>query len=450
MMLRPILRGRIQSPFGSISCLSAVGRLDKFLQRCASSSSKISSDSNDHDKQYSFLYDLPYQFLRASNIDNFDESTSQRKDVVYNHETGKPESRSHTNLEKGNVSIDKCIIEQNKECKICWSDGTWSYHNIDRLKQQYLSWKKSRPEDRILWSSLTENDVRQSSDLSISFQSLVADDGSDGMGRALKSLYQYGILLVTETPVNDDGVGVATLGAALSGGSVKDNPSASLLAKYRLGGADVTLPSGTDGPLRTLYGKVWATTSGSQPDGTSVADSAYGNDALPLHTDMTYLRDPPGLQIFTMVQPARVGGESVFCDGFAVADTLRTTNSAAFDVLRNTSRSFHSLDNATGWNLRATGPVIQTRDGRIVGIRHNDLDRLPDLPPEDAVKREEMDAFYEALERAHANWDSIIAEEKFRLVMKLGRGDTMVVANQVRVFLCTTFSSFYLSTFFCS
>ena len=104
----------------------------------------------------------------------------------------------------------------------------------------------------------------------------------------------------------------------------------------------------------------------------------------------------------------------------------------AFEVLSNTSRTFHSQDKVTGWYLKATGPVIQVRDGRIGSIRHNDLDRLPDLPPNDMVETEEIDAFYDDLESAHENWDSLIAEDKFRLVMKLDRGDTMVVANQVR------------------
>ena len=40
-----------------------------------------------------------------------------------------------------------------------------------------------------------------------------------------------------------------------------------------------------------------------------------GTDGLPLHTDFTYVRDPPGLQVFTMRAPALVGGESVFADG---------------------------------------------------------------------------------------------------------------------------------------
>ena len=399
-------------------------------KRWATTPQAFRSFIKDDDEKYAFLYGLPPQFLRDSDLRNFDETTSQRNNVQFNIQTGKIEAKRPILSEKC-VSIDKCIIDQCNRCEVYWSDGTSSHHDVDALKQRYLSWKKCRPEDRTLWEGLTEKDMRLSSDLSISFESLISDDGS-GMSRAIKTLYQYGIMLVTNTPVNDNGVGIAALGAALSGGSVKDSPSSSLLENYRLGGTEVVLPSGTDGPFRTLFGGVWATTSAGQPSGTSVADSAYGNDALPLHTDMTYLWDPPGLQIFAMVQPALTGGESIFCDGFAVAERLRTSDPTAFDTLSNTSRTYHSRDKVTGWNLKAIGPVIQVRDGRITGIRHNDLDRLSDLPPSNFVEKVEMDEFYYKLESAHEKWDSLLAQDKFRLVMRLERGDTMVVANQVR------------------
>ncbi len=426
-MLRSFLRLPRNKSLSRIISSSVCLTQPSFRQkRCSSSAIPDDDDA----EKISFLYDLPSHFLRDSDLNNFDETTFQRKNVPFDIKTGKPELKKRV-LPKKSVSIDECIIVGSNQCKISWSDGISSHHDINAVKQRYWSWKRCRPEDRTLWKGLTEEDVRLSSDLSISFESLVSEDGS-GMSKAIKTIYQYGILLVTNTPVDDNGVGIAALGASLSGGSVKDRPSSSILANYRLGGTEVVLPDATDGPLRTLFGGVWATTSAGQPSGTSVADSAYGNDGLPLHTDMTYLEDPPGLQIFTMVQPAVAGGESVFCDGFAVADALRMNDPTAFEILSKTPRIYHSQDRVTGWNLRATGPVIEVRDGRLIRIRHNDLDRLPDLPPCSVTERAQMDEFYEDLESAHEKWDALLAHDKFRLVMKLGRGDTMVVANQVR------------------
>jgi Taurine catabolism dioxygenase TauD, TfdA family len=396
------------------------------------SSSLPQSDDNDDD-DLSFVYSLPWQFLRSADCANFDKSTHQRIDVPYESATGKPvlsSSRSVPLSKQRSLSIEGYAVMDDNKCSLLWSDGRKSLYDLPWLERQFHHWKMSQREDRIMWKGMTEESVRKSSHLSMSFQELISEDGS-GMSRALKALYQYGIVLVTKTPLDDDGLGVSVLGAALSGGSVKDRRSTSILANFRAGGKEIVLPSGTDGPLRTLYGRVWSTSSANQADGTSIADSAYTNDALPLHTDSSYHREPPGLQIFTMVQPALVGGQSVFCDGFSIAEVLRTKNPAAFEILSRTTRRYFSQDKVTGWHLEASGPVIEVKHGRIVGIRHNDLDRLPDMPPNDIIEPREIDEFYDDLHSAHAAWDALLAQDKFRLVVNLNPGDTMVVANQV-------------------
>jgi len=189
--------------------------------------------------------------------------------------------------------------------------------------------------------------------------------------------------------------------------------------------------------------------------GASKADSAYGHDALPLHTDMTYFQTPPGLQIFTMIQPASMGGESIFCDGLAVAETLRRENYPAFDILCKNGRTYRCMDEDVGWHLEATGPIIQAVDhgeslastsgkrslqdqrwGSVLSIRHNDLDRLPDLPPyfvaNPTVQQHDstVSSFYQDLEYAHKALDEILTRDEFRLVVKLKPGETVVVVNQ--------------------
>lgn len=391
---------------------------------------------------------LPVQFLRSSDSNNFDQTTHQRNDVTFALDTGKV-TGTKVVTPTATLSIQEYSMKDenhdNTMISILWSDGVTSEHNLSSLERHFQQWTKQLPEDRVLWSNLSESKVRESPDLSMSYKTLIygtdvdttdqvgrgssSSSSSLGMQRALRSLYEYGILLVTDTPTND--ASIAALGASLSGGSLKDRATNSILENYRRGGTETVLPNATDGPLRTLYGSVWATSSGAQADGTSVADSAYGSDGLPLHTDSTYLRDPPGLQIFTMVQPALQGGESVFGDGFAVAEALRQSNPDAFNVLSQTVRRYHSRDEVTGWRLEASGPVIEVRhDGRIVGIRHNDLDRLPDLPPSHMTDPQDMNAFYDQLDEAHQAWDALLGQDRFRLVMKLQPGDTMVVANQ--------------------
>lgn len=376
---------------------------------------------------------LPPQFLRAMDSSEFDRSTFQRTNVHYNPKDGRPRLRSEPIdcEEVASCSFDAAT----DEFKIAWHDGVVSHYPKNWVEQELSKWQGGATEliKKRLWTDLTEEKVR-STNLSISFQNAVLTD--EGMGQALKALYQYGIVLVTGTPTEDGGAGVAALAAALGGGSVKDDNPTSLLSHFRNNPntATIQLPHGTDGPLRTLYGTVWSTSSSGQADGASVADSAYGQEALPLHTDMTYQQDPPGLQIFTMVQPATKGGESVFGDGFAVAEHLRSVNPAAFATLSNTVRRFRCIDPTTGWHLEAYGSVIKVRNEQIVGIRHNDLDRLPDLPPrpsnKSAASTQSTRDFYESLHTAHQAWDELLSMDKFRLKMALQPGDTMVVANQ--------------------
>ena len=388
------------------------------------------------------ILSLPLQYLRKMDPSQFDANTHQRLDVNYDSNSGKPIIAK----EENKLAVSECSYNDLTESfRILWEDGQSSEYSHQWVQQELWKWQGDnnnhsdnftiKTEPRIkLWRNLDDEQVRNpDSGLSQSFHDTVMTD--EGSKRALKALYEYGIVLVTGTPTEDGGSGVAALAAALGGGSMKhDNPN-SLLSHYRSNPTSTSptmLPHGTDGPLRTLYGGVWSTASSGQAEGTSVADSAYGQDGLPLHTDMTYHQDPPGLQIFTMAQPATKGGESVFGDGFALAERLRTNNPEAFATLSQTSRRYHSIDALTGWHLEAHGPVISVRNGHVVGIRHNDLDRLPDLPPI-GYSQTEREEFYEKLERAHQAWDELIAMDEFRLVVPLKAGDTMVVANHVSI-----------------
>lgn len=366
---------------------------------------------------------LPTRYLRAMDASNFDSVTLQRTDVPFDATTGKPLHRTFEDLEIMNCSFDR------EHYRVTWSDGLISMYSATWVEEALQKWKGGPKLDRVLWSGLTEEIVRSSPMLSMSFEHAISEEG---MKVSLRSLFEYGIMIVTNTPIHDGGAGVAVLASSLGGGSIKN--STSLWTNYWKGGHnEIVLPRGTDGPMRTLYGTIWSTTSSGQAAGSSVADSAYGHEGLPLHTDMTYHRDPPGLQIFTMVQPAISGGESVFGDGFASAERLRRANPEAFAVLSTVNRRYRCVDHATGWHLEASGPVITDNNGEVVMIRHNDLDRLPDLPP--AECRDDVDSFYAKVHAAHLAWDQILAEDNMRLVIGLQPGDTIVVANQVSLLL---------------
>ena len=95
-------------------------------------------------------------------------------------------------------------------------------------------------------------------------------------------------------------------------------------------------------------------------------------------------------------------------------------------------------------NSPATGPLIETIPsgknewGPVKSIRHNDLDRLPDLPPYTSSDTTGIptyddinnDTFYRHMREAHEAWNDILRRDSMRFVIHLEAGDCILVANQ--------------------
>ena len=342
-----------------------------------------------------WIYSLPRRFLRDW---EFDEYTHQRTNVAFNSHDGRlMPKESDYSLE---ISTITSINADN--IHVHWKDGHITKYSKSKL-QQHLDAinynnenNKTSGQEIIPWKGWEENDVTR-----LKYDDVVEDENSKL--ELLKTLYQYGIVCVTSTPCTDQGI--SKLVHSVLGGTI----------------------------MNTLYGQIWSTTSVSN-NTNSEADSAYGCGALPLHTDMTYYQNPPGLQIFTMKTPAAKGGASIFADGYALVQDLPIE---ARDILSTTIRHYQSIDDPT-WHLQASGPIIEyfqndnSHQQRIRCIRHNDLDRLPDLPT--SFNDEGEENFYRKLQQAHDCWDELLAKDEYRLVMPLQSGDTIIVANQVRYF----------------
>lgn len=300
-------------------------------------------------------------FLRKSDSQSFDSETHQRNDVYFDSCNGKPSFEEMTqNYSSSKFQVNKINMQTENDGQddtyiIEWKDGhkssfrsNWIQSHINRLdipSSGKVSELSSRI-PRIPWSNLAEDEVRYPTNdirLTIPFEDIIHQN--ERMEQAIQILYQYGILLVTSTPISDNGAGIAALASALSGPVLKSETT--LLAHYRKKDAaprKTILDDGTDGPQKTMYGNIWSTHSSKMAVGTSTADTAYGTEALPLHTDMAYYRDPPGLQIFTMCNPADEGGESTFSDGLALAEYMRKHHEKEFDILCRTVRRFRSID----------------------------------------------------------------------------------------------------------
>ena len=405
---------------------------------------------------------LPKQYLSAYDPDKFDPSTHQRNDVLFNPIDGTPplstDSDSANTPEQEGTTKDN-----NSACN--YEDDSWLSSHLDRWRAdpsdfdsywplstnelQDTESKTNTTTKRILWSNWNADLVRDSDQSPVLFQydDIAAHNGDKtSEKRLLKALYQYGLVLITGTPTATDSLPEEVKTEATQNATnAQERAEDAILHLASMIGYH---------PMRTLYGSgVWSTSSSYNSDDNagSIADSAYGSTSLPLHTDMTYISNPPGVQIFLMVQPATATrstlssdqdsttisskGQSIYLDGFAAAEQLRIENPDAFHLLASTQRRYRCIDDVERWHLEACGPVINAipREdgwGPVTSIRHNDLDRLPDLPPHPShTNGFNFKSFYDELLEAHAAWDNILRREEMRLVIDLKCGDCVLVSN---------------------
>lgn len=407
---------------------------------------------------------LPKQYLDAYNPERFDALTHQRNDVLFNPIDGTPPSSADSHLHLATTKQEDTYDKSEYKYEASWLDK-----HLDRWRSDPndfdLYWPElqntqstSTSTKRVLWSNWNAYLVRDREKSPILFQydDILQDEDKCTELRLLKALYQYGLVLITGTPTSTDSLPEEVMTEATKNATnSQERAEDAILHLASMIGYH---------PLQTLYGSgVWSTSSYSsfcnsdESDGDakagSTADSAYGSTSLPLHTDMTYISNPPGVQIFLMVQPATATtssssssdhdstiiapkGQSVYLDGFAAAEQLRKENPDAFHLLASTQRRYRCIDDAEGWHLEACGPLINAIQrengwGPVTSIRHNDLDRLPDLPPYPSqTDNSNFNTFYDELLSAHAAWDNILRRDEMRLVIDLECGDCVLVANQ--------------------
>jgi len=178
--------------------------------------------------------------------------------------------------------------------------------------------------------------------------------------------------------------------------------------------------------LETNYGLTFDVRSVPQPE-----NLAYSDLGLGLHTDNPY-RDPvPGFQALHALIASSEGGESLFADGFALAEHLRATDPDAFAQLTSTAVPFHYRSRDA--DLYAERPLIQLSvRGEVMAVHYNSRSIAPV-----AVAARASGAFYTAYRRFAA----LLRDTRFQLNMRLGAGTVVVFDNQRILHGRTAFSS---------
>ena len=176
----------------------------------------------------------------------------------------------------------------------------------------------------------------------------------------------------------------------------------------------------------TNYGQVFDVRSVPLPE-----NLAYSDLGLGLHTDNPYREPVPGFQALHALLASPDGGESVFADGFALANQLRAVDPQAFDVLTRTPVPFHYRSKDA--ELYAERPLIQLScDGEITAVHYNNRSIAPLRIDPRATAR-----FY----RAYRVFAELLREPGHQLRFALRDGDLVLFDNQRILHGRTAFSS---------
>lgn len=221
--------------------------------------------------------------------------------------------------------------------QLAWADGHVSRFDAVWLHQRRLDEQAREPQDvipsRRPWSEdFTPRRVKHADFM-----------GNEGERIWLEALLRDGLVLLDDGPLADE---------------------------------EVSRLAGRIGPMRaTNFGTRFDVRSKPNPN-----NAAYTAIGLALHSDLPNWRQPPDIQLLYCLQNEAEGGESIFADGFAVAEMLRRESPEHFRLLSETPIDFRFQDEEYDIAIRA--PIIQLdQDDNPLEIRFNnwirDTLRLP-------------------------------------------------------------------------
>ena len=176
----------------------------------------------------------------------------------------------------------------------------------------------------------------------------------------------------------------------------------------------------------TNYGQVFDVRAVAQPENLAYTDLGLG-----LHTDNPYREPVPGFQALHTLIAAPEGGDSLFADGFALAEHLSQTAPEAYAVLTQTAVPFHYRSSTA--DLYAERPLIQlTCDGAVSAVHYNNRSVAPLR-----LLARECASFY----AAYRQFANLLREPRFQVIAALKPGDLVLFDNQRILHGRTAFTS---------
>jgi len=165
----------------------------------------------------------------------------------------------------------------------------------------------------------------------------------------------------------------------------------------------------------TNYGRVFDVRAVPQPE-----NLAYSDLGLGLHTDNPYREPVPGFQALHTLLAAPDGGDSLFADGFAIAEHLRKSAPEAFAAMSRTPVPFWYR--AAGVDLYAERPIIELScTGAVTAVNYNNRAIRPVRLP-----ASECAAYYDS----YRNFAALLRDARLQTATRLADGDLVIFDNR--------------------
>ncbi|RJF94758.1 DUF971 domain-containing protein [Oleomonas cavernae] len=277
------------------------------------------------------------------------------------------------------LAVAGAVLDGNGDLNVRWSDGHDSRYGAGWLRASAYD-EASRAERRmadapLLWQAGAP--VPR-----FPYGRLMADDGA--LHGWLVTLRDRGLVLVDGVPTTPDTV--ATL--------------ARRIAFVR----------------ETNFGVIFDVASKPKPD-----SAAYTAVNLPPHTDLPTRELQPGLQFLHCLVNEATGGESIFVDGFAIADALAREHPADFALLTTVPVAFWNKDDRTDYRFSAPVIALDPVTAKVAELRCANFLRGPLDAPAEVVA-----PFY----RAYRRYQAMTRDPRFRVVHRLEAGEMWVFDNR--------------------
>lgn len=162
----------------------------------------------------------------------------------------------------------------------------------------------------------------------------------------------------------------------------------------------------------TNYGQVFQVRSEKKP-----SNLAFSTAALSLHTDNPYRQPIPGYQCLLCLKPAKVGGVTIFADGFLAAMELQRIHPESYRDLTTKRVTFRYADDKS--QFESSRPVIEIDQmtGLILSIAVNNRSLAP------------LDPLHPELYKALADFQRLLNDERFGFRVQMEKGDFILWDN---------------------